>query len=271
MACGGNRGRRQVIHYGDIGDIDGSFVEPVDVVVGGSPCQDLSVAGRRAGMVKRCVCGYETAALSAEETCPICGSALTKTRSALFAEQIRIVREMRDGAKGKYPRYMLWENVSGALTSNKGEDFRAVLTRTAQVADPDAVIPEPPAGKWPHAGHIMGDGWSIAWRLVDAQYWGVTITDGDTGDVLRMGTPPNAAAVSHLSQISKAAPPGSCSSARPAKPKLRDVLEPIADPKYTLTPAACLGILRRMEKRGKTPPEIMLRVLRRQAGLSPTV
>lgn len=178
-----------MIHYGDIGDIDGSSVEPVDVVVGGSPCQDLSVAGRRAGMVKRCVCGYETAALSTEETCPICGSALIKTRSALFAEQIRIVKEMRDSARGKYPRYMLWENVSGALTSNKGEDFRAVLTRTAQVADPDADIPRPPAGKWPHAGLIMGDGWSIAWRLVDAQYWGVTITDGDTGDVLRMGTP----------------------------------------------------------------------------------
>ena len=178
-----------MIHYGDIGDIDGSSVEPVDVVVGGSPCQDLSVAGRRAGMVKRCVCGYETAALSTEETCPICGSALTKIRSALFAEQIRIVKEMRDSARGKYPRYMLWENVSGALTSNKGEDFRAVLTRTAQVADPDADIPRPPAGKWPHAGLIMGDGWSIAWRLVDAQYWGVTVTDGDTGDVLRVGTP----------------------------------------------------------------------------------
>lgn len=103
-------------------------------------------------------------------------------RSGLFMEQIRIIKEMRehDRANGRTdefirPRYMVWENVPGALSSNKGEDFRCVLEETAKIVQEDAVIPEPPKGGWSHAGCIMGDGWSIAWRLHDAQFWGKTI------------------------------------------------------------------------------------------------
>ena len=95
-------------------------------------------------------------------------------------EQIRIVKEMRseDEARGRTgvdirPRYMVWENVPGAFSSNKGEDFRIVLEELAKVADKDAVIPRPEDGKWRTSGCIVGDGWSIAWRVFDAQFWGV--------------------------------------------------------------------------------------------------
>ena len=141
-------------HYGDITKINGAEVEPVWVVIGGSPCQDLSVAGRRAG--------------------------LQGERSGLFMEQIRIIKEMReaDERRGRTdehirPRYMVWENVPGALSSNGGEDFRVVLEETARVKDKTAVIPRPPKGKWSNSGCIVGDGWSIAWRIRDAQFWGV--------------------------------------------------------------------------------------------------
>lgn len=141
-------------HYGDITKINGAAVDPVEIISGGSPCQDLSVAGKRAG--------------------------LAGERSGLFMEQIRIVREMRyadkaNGRTGKHirPRFMVWENVPGAFSSNKGKDFQAVLEETAKVADETITIPEPPKGKWNTKGCIMGDGWSIAWRVLDAQFWGV--------------------------------------------------------------------------------------------------
>lgn len=143
-----------MIHLGDITAIDGRTVPPVDVVIGGSPCQGLSIAGKRQG--------------------------LTDERSGLFMEQIRIIKEMRQadaerGNKGRFirPRYMVWENVVGALSSNKSADFQAVLEETAKIADPSAVIPEPPKGKWTTSGCVMGDGWSIAYRVLDAQFWGV--------------------------------------------------------------------------------------------------
>lgn len=141
-------------HYGDITKINGADVEPVWIITGGSPCQDLSVAGKRAG--------------------------LAGERSGLFMEQIRIIKEMREHDKsiGRSnelirPRYMVWENVPGAFSSNKGEDFRAVLEETAKVADKDAYVPGLEGGKWSPCGCILGNGWSIAWRLHDAQYWGV--------------------------------------------------------------------------------------------------
>jgi DNA (cytosine-5)-methyltransferase 1 len=196
-------------HLLNICNINGAEVESVDVVIGGSPCQDLSVAGKRAGLDGEC--------------------------SGLFMEQIRIIKEMRDADKlrierlsdtkirgrsgtdntsGKggvcgdirntnavsadcgeggtttiesgitqhglcgagqlvRPRYMVWENVPGAFSSNKGEDFRIVLEETARIADETAVIPKPPKGKWTTSGAIMGNGWSIAWRVFDAQFWGV--------------------------------------------------------------------------------------------------
>ena len=101
-------------------------------------------------------------------------------RSGLFMEQIRIIKEMRkaDTERGRTdefirPRYMVWENVPGALSSNKGEDFRCVLEETVKIVQEDAVIPEPPKGGWHYSGCIMGDGWSVAWRIHDAQHWGV--------------------------------------------------------------------------------------------------
>jgi len=134
-------------HLGDITKVNGAQIEPVDVVVGGSPCQDLSIAGNRAG--------------------------LGGGRSGLFMEQLRIIKEMRDATNNRAARYMVWENVPGAFSSNKAEDFRIVLEETARVADSDAVIPRPPKNKWATAGCVMGDGWSIAWRVQDAQFWGV--------------------------------------------------------------------------------------------------
>ena len=147
-----------MIHLGDITKISGYEVPIVDCVIGGSPCQDLSVAGKRAG--------------------------LAGERSGLFMEQIRLVKEMReqdaernraDGRADRSvrPRYMVWENVPGAFSSNKGKDFAAVLEETIRIAEPEAPdLPVPPKG-WSNAGAIVGDGWSIAWRTHDAQYWGV--------------------------------------------------------------------------------------------------
>lgn len=137
-------------HMGDVSRVNGADLEPVDIVIGGSPCQDMSIAGKRNG--------------------------LEGERSTLFHQQIRIVKEMRE-AHGK-PRYMVWENVPGAFSSNKGEDFRTVLEEIARVKQPDAAIPEPERRKggglrWNTAGSIVGDGYSIAWRVFDAQYWGV--------------------------------------------------------------------------------------------------
>lgn len=134
-------------HLGNIAQITGDTIAPVNVIIGGSPCQGLSTAGKRAG--------------------------LADERSGLFIEKIRIVKEMRKKHGTDYPRFMVWENVPGALSSNKGEDFRIVLEETARIAEADAVIPRPPKGKWKNSGCIMGDGWSIAWRILDARFWGV--------------------------------------------------------------------------------------------------
>ena len=151
-----------MIHYGDVRKINGAYMPKVDVITFGAPCQDLSVAGKRAGM--------KNVLMGDDET----------TRSGLFFEAIRIIKEMRqDDRKNGIandaikPRYAVYENVPGAFSSNKGEDFRAVLEETAKIADQGAVIPGPPKGKWTPAGCIMGDGWSIAWRVHDAQFWGV--------------------------------------------------------------------------------------------------
>jgi len=132
-------------HLGNISEVSGSEIEPVDIITFGSPCQDMSVAGKREG--------------------------LGGNRSSLFYEAIRIIKEMREATNGKHPRYIVWENVPGAFSSNKGEDFRAVLTEICKVKEADVSVPKP--SKWENAGRIMGEGFSIAWRLLDAQYWGV--------------------------------------------------------------------------------------------------
>lgn len=172
-------------HYGDISKIDVGTLETVDLVSGGSPCQDMSVAGKRHGMSKQCTkCSYKVVGNADINECPECGAELEYTRSGLFMEQIRIVKEMRkkdeleqlrSGRTIEHvrPRFMLWENVVGAFSSNNGEDFRAVLEETARIKEPSVIIPRPPKGKWPTEGCIVGDGWSVAWRVLDAQGWGV--------------------------------------------------------------------------------------------------
>ncbi len=136
-----------VKHYGDVNSIRGDEIEPVDIITSGSPCTDLSIAGKRAGLDGR--------------------------QSGLFYQAIRIIKEMRCATDGRYPRFIVWENVPGAFSSNNGEDFRAVLEAVCSVKDRGIPVPRPPKGKWANAGCIMADGFSLAWRVVDACLWGV--------------------------------------------------------------------------------------------------
>ena len=132
-----------VKHYGDVSKLNGADLEPVDVITFGSPCQDMSIAGKRAG--------------------------LDGARSGLFFQAVRIIKEMR--ARFQKPRFIVWENVRGALSSSCGNDFRKVLEEICSVKKPDVSIPE--SEKWNNSGLIVGDDFSVAWRVLDAQYWGV--------------------------------------------------------------------------------------------------
>ena len=141
-------------HLGDITKVNGAEIEPVWCITGGSPCQDLSIAGRREG--------------------------LAGERSGLFMEMVRIIKEMRrrdvdNGRTNEYirPRFVIFENVAGIFTSNRGQDFRTVLEEFCRVKENGISIPMPDGGKWAHSGAIIGNGFSIAWRLMDAQYFGV--------------------------------------------------------------------------------------------------
>ena len=135
----------QIKHYGDVSALNGAELPPVDIITFGSPCQDMSIAGKRGG--------------------------LDGSRSSLFYEVVRIIKEMRCATNGRYPRFAVWENVPGAFSSNKGEDFRAVLESLCRVKDESVSVPQ--CEKWTAAGEILADGFSIAWRVLDAQYWGV--------------------------------------------------------------------------------------------------
>ena len=132
-------------HYGDVSALNGDELPPVDIITFGSPCQDMSIAGKRSG--------------------------LDGSRSSLFYEAVRIVKEMRCKTNGKYPRFIVWENVPGAFSSNKGEDFRCVLEEICKIKDPAFSVPA--SDKWANAGEILGEGFSVAWRVFDAQFWGV--------------------------------------------------------------------------------------------------
>ena len=137
----------QMQHYGDVSGISGADLPPVDIITFGSPCQDMSIAGKRSG--------------------------LEGSRSCLFYEAIRIVKEMREKTNGEKPRFICWENVPGAFSSNKGEDFRAVLEAVIGIKEPAAQVPAPGKKGWPYADCYLGDGWSVAYRVLDAQYWSV--------------------------------------------------------------------------------------------------
>lgn len=142
-------------HLGDVSKVKDGEIEPVDIITFGSPCQDMSIAGKRAGL--------KHADMGDDET----------TRSGLFLEAIRIIKEMREATNGVYPRYAIWENVPGAFSSNRGEDFRTVLEEFIRVKEKDAVMPDVPKAGWPYADCYSGNGWSLAYRVFDAQYWGV--------------------------------------------------------------------------------------------------
>ena len=137
-----------VRHLGDIHAIDGGKIEPVDIITFGSPCTDLSIAGKRAGLEGR--------------------------QSCLFYEAVRIIKEMRCATHGKSPRFIVWENVTGAFSSSAGRDFQSVLTEIVRIKEPQAPeVPLPEKGAWPYADLLLGDGWSLAYRVLDAQGWGV--------------------------------------------------------------------------------------------------
>lgn len=189
-----------MLHLGDIKKLDGAKMPKVDIITGGSPCQDMSIAGKREG--------------------------LDGSRSNLFREQIRIVKEMResdkaDGRTGKEvrPRFMVWENVPGAFSSNKGEDFRCVLEEICQVSDAEVSIPRPPKGKW--GGK--------------EQSWEMGIQSLGELSMLNIGESPNEERESTLSQILEVAP----------------------HPKYCLSTTACKGILKRAARKGKTLPQVL--------------
>ena len=131
-----------VIHLGSVTDMNGDEVEPVDIITSGSPCQDLSVAGKRKG--------------------------LKGERSGLFFESVRVVREMRAATGGLFPSFYVWENVPGAFSSNKGRDFLAVIEALTEAA-----VPMPKSGKWANAGMVRSRRCDVSWRVLDAQYWGV--------------------------------------------------------------------------------------------------
>ena len=135
-------------HYGDVHKLSGADLTPVDIITFGSPCQSMSVAGKRAGIEGG-------------------------TESALFWQAIRIIKEMRDKTDGKYPRYAVWENVTGSFSSRGGEDFKAILEAFIDISEPRVEVPAPGKNGWPKADIYLGDGWSVAYRTLNSQYWGV--------------------------------------------------------------------------------------------------
>lgn len=197
-------------HLGDVSKVKGGEIEPVDIITFGSPCQDMSIAGKRAGL--------KHADMGDDET----------TRSGLFLEAIRIIKEMREATNGVYPRYAIWENVPGAFSSNRGEDFRTVLEEFIRVKEKDAVMPDVPKAGWPYADCYSGNGWG-ALRTEFLMH--------NTGEY------PSVAVESTLSQI----------------------LEDNVPEKYYLSQKACEGILRRAERMGKKLPDVLKTALEQQS------
>lgn len=199
-----------MVHIGDVSKVNGAELEPVDIISFGSPCQDLSVAGLRKGMKHEENGDDET------------------TRSGLFMEAIRIIREMREATNGKYPTFAIWENVTGAFSSNGGEDFRMVLESFIRTAEPNA-----PA--------LPG-------------------VDGGRGQNLTLSWETNGALLTELSMLNTGEYPSVGEECT-----LSQILEDDAPTKYYLSANACTGILRRSEQRGKKLPEILEKALKEQA------
>lgn len=216
-------------HLGDITKINGAEIEPVDCIVGGSPCQDLSVAGKRAG--------------------------LAGERSGLFMEQIRIVKEMREherrirGTDDDFrfrPRYMVWENVPGAFSSNKGKDFQAVLTEIVRIVRPDAPdVPLPDRGG--------GASQDASWDTVQPDALFPSLGDYT---MRSFGEQPNML----MEECLQEGLPNGVSVSR-----LSRILEESVPQKYYLSARACVGILNRAAKRGKELPEILKKALETQS------
>jgi len=228
-------------HVGSILDLNGAELPPVDIICGGSPCQDLSVAGKQKGLIEG-------------------------ERSNLFFEMTRVIREMRAATNGTRCRFIIWENVPGAFSSNSGMDFYAVLQNYASLADPAFTVPLPPAknGKliWPKFGEVIGSGWSIAYRTVDAQYWGVPQRRRRIWLVMDFAS-------EHAGKILFDEDGVWTTGEAPHEPvvtKLSDILQQDADPKYKLSAKACQGILNRAERRGKVLPDMLKEALEEVVG-----
>jgi DNA (cytosine-5)-methyltransferase 1 len=170
-------------HLGDITKINGAEIEPVDIICGGSPCQDVSLAGKQRGMCYICPqcegeIQVEELTESADDfaTCPKCKEEINKselslTRSGLFMDYIRIIKEMREATNNEYPKFIVFENVPGLYSSNNGDDFYTVLREFTGLFSEKFPASRP--AKWAKAGRILAESGSLAWRTIDAQYWGV--------------------------------------------------------------------------------------------------
>lgn len=207
----GKREGSRMKHYGDITKLNGADLPPVDCITGGSPCQDLSVAGKRAG--------------------------LAGERSGLFMEQIRVIKEMRenDRRNGRpahlcRPRFMVWENVPGAFSSNQGKDFQTVLTEIVRIVCPDC--PDVPMSD--RGGGETQDASMMSWA--DGLLLGAYTPQS-------FGARPREENVCALSQI----------------------LEDLPHQRYCLSGKACIGILRRVEKKKKVLPDLLWKALKEQA------
>ena len=172
------------LQLGDVHGISGSGIQPVDIITFGSPCTDLSIAGHQAG--------------------------LQGSQSSLFYEAVRIIREMRNATDHQYPRWAVWENVPNALSCHSGQDFREVLRALVRIADEDADVPMPETGRWLPAGEILGDGYSLAWRILDASKgWGVAQRRKRVFLVLDLGGACAGKILFESEGLSGFAPPGS--------------------------------------------------------------
>lgn len=217
-------------HLGDITKIHGDEIEPVDVLTGGSPCQDLSVAGKQSGIKMKCEnCGTFVNFKETEDLllCPNCGSELNFTRSGLFMEQIRIIKEMRKNTNECYPKIIVWENVPGALSSNNGDDFYCVLQEFCKLMEKSFLRLD------------LRDG------QTQGRFWENPVPSHGEFLMLNIGESPNVVVESSLSQI----------------------LQDNTPAKYSLSPKACVGILRRAKHRGKDLPLRLKIALELQAGI----